>query len=798
MLKRFEGSFVNQKGQTWKVEIWQEGGGDVFITDDASAAYLTDENGTPLVTGEQFVTMGELTFDADAPLEIEWDEREKYEPLCGSTLTLNVISPGDRTFADLFQIAPNNVMAKVYLDEQLFWQGNLDCETYEEPYQYAKDYTVTLTFTDFGPLQRVKYAEGAGLKRLIDIISYCLNQIGWSELPIETSYSLYKNDAEYSSINTHFTACSLGDIHVDSANFYDEDGEASTLDEVLEGVLQPLGLRIVQRAGRIVVYDLHTLYQKPPVTEAIAWDGDEQTMGVDKLAQTAKVKFSPYGAESIIASDEVSLNAFTDGTFPHIDQSLAYGALRAFDFYNTKSESALKKGSITKHNDAEYFRMQKIFSGNDCEGIAWRAITNERPMSELMANPSDMAGVIDSGFSFMRDEPEVLLRMPRKWCSASTYYSASEDYKYSAHYLWLKQELMLDSRYNPFDEAKDSHNEKENTDWCKVRQAIVYLPFTLFLLDADGVPTYYYHKDMAARTSDIDSTKRWVKVEASTNMKDLRQVGCFMAYYDNSWTKKSGVQGWCTNRDEECFARYSEVLDDDFVKNVFPTSGERIPLPPQAGYLELTLYTGLVMFDESDGATWYHYPRMEQIYMSYDDTKNSRQHAFGCYNRNMQLIQRWWLYQFPTLELVKGIHMGSAKVDDVEYSAWVNPKAKDEISLSTICGTDPTGKNASAMGLFRKSNGRALELRRTNTQKPWRIEYDLMGMLFCQYGDRHVTLEGECITPKSPLTLFTEPSQNANARFMMKSEVLQAIEGTSQIKFVELTDEVWTKNIIKQ
>lgn len=797
MLKRFEGSFVNQKGQTWKVEIWQEGGSDVFITDDEASAYLTDDSGTPLVTGEQFVTMGELTFDADAPLEIEWEEKEKYEPICGSTLTLNVISPGDRTFADLFQLAPNNVIAKVYLDGSLFWQGNLDCETYEEPYQSARGYTVTLTFTDFGPLQRVKYANGAGLKRLVDIISYCLNQIGWSEIPLDTCYSLYKNDEQYGSISQKWTACALYHINVDSANFYDEDGEASTLSEVLEGVLQPLSLRIVQRAGRIVVYDLYSLYHKPPIIEAIAWDGDEQTMGVDKLAQTAKVKFSPYGVEDILASDEVSLNEFTDGTFPHIGQTTVVNSLRAFDFYNTPSDTALKKGNITKHDNAEYFRIKKVFSGEDGEGIAWRAITNAKAMDELLNTPADMTGVVKNGLTFMQDDPKVLLRMPRKWCPASTNYSSAENYKYDAHYLWLKQEFMLDSRYDPFDEAKDNFNEKDNTDWCKVRQAIVYLPFTLFLLDADGSPIYYYHKDMASRTADIDSAKSWVRVEASTDVNDLRQVGCFMAYYDNSWTKKSGVQGWCTNRDEECFARYGEVLDDDYVRNIFPTDGERIPLPPQAGYLELTLYTGLVLFDESDGSSWYHYPRMEQIYMSYDDTKNSRQHAFGCYEKRMQLVQRWWLYKFPTLELVKGVHMGSAKVDDVEYDAWVNRQAKDEISLSTICGTDATGKNASAMGVFRKSNGQALELRRTNTQKPWRIEYDLMGMLFCQYGERHVTLEGECITPKSPLALFTERSQNAEARFMIKSEVLQAIEGTSQVKFVELTDEVWTKDIIK-
>lgn len=62
-----------------------------------------------------------------------------------------------------------------------------------------------------------------------------------------------------------------------------------TLEEVLKGILQPLALRIVQRSGKVYVYDLNGLYSKGKQT-AIVWDGASQTMGVDVVYNNAKLR----------------------------------------------------------------------------------------------------------------------------------------------------------------------------------------------------------------------------------------------------------------------------------------------------------------------------------------------------------------------------------------------------------------------------------------------------------------------------------------------------------------------------
>lgn len=91
----------------------------------------------------------------------------------------------------------------------------------------------------------------------------------------------------------------LSKISIAAANFYDEEDVPMTLREVLAGILQPLGLRIQQRSGKIWVYDLNGLYTVAP-DKAIEWSSDNQTLGVDKAVNNIKVIFSPYGRSGIM------------------------------------------------------------------------------------------------------------------------------------------------------------------------------------------------------------------------------------------------------------------------------------------------------------------------------------------------------------------------------------------------------------------------------------------------------------------------------------------------------------------
>ena len=125
MYKRYQGEFLSRNGVTWRCEILQ----------DAPAP---------------FNEIGELTFPADHPLVIDWSNKAKHETVCGSTATLRIESPGDRTYISLYTIKAGAVRLNVYRNNELYWTGALDTEFYEEPYSRASMYDVELTFDSAG------------------------------------------------------------------------------------------------------------------------------------------------------------------------------------------------------------------------------------------------------------------------------------------------------------------------------------------------------------------------------------------------------------------------------------------------------------------------------------------------------------------------------------------------------------------------------------------------------------------------------------------------------------------------
>ena len=142
---RYKGEFFSVQGTLWRVELWQE-------------------------SDKEYDVVGDLTFDADEPLVLEWDTKPKEEVICGSTATLKIISPGDRTYQDLYSIEVGRVRLDVYRNDTLYWSGCIDAEFYEEPYEQFKGYTVTLGFSDFGVLDRIKY-NLIGMQSLYDIVN---------------------------------------------------------------------------------------------------------------------------------------------------------------------------------------------------------------------------------------------------------------------------------------------------------------------------------------------------------------------------------------------------------------------------------------------------------------------------------------------------------------------------------------------------------------------------------------------------------------------------------------------------
>ena len=816
---RFKGSFVNQKGHIWTAEIRQQ-------------------SPTP------YTTIAPLTFDADQPVTIEWAETEKYEPIIGATATLNVISPADRTFIDLYQVQPGQVMLYLSLDNQPWWQGTLDCETYEEPYQAASGYTVTLTFTDFGCLDRLKF-QGQGL---LSLNTYIINALTAANLPKPTyqlslkytDQTLKKADGTY---NTR-SAYQLENICINAANFYDEDGTPSTICDTLTALLQPLALRIVQRAGQVVVYDLNALYNTTDTDqiEPVTWDADEQTLTTDRLYQDAKIKLSTYAVTDLIPSDTATIDTkrlTAEATiYNTLDEKDTY-AYESFKIKHlpTPTTTAIQDGAakgITYLNpQASPFTIQPIHSAQQSSGIAWLALTNRTARANIALNiqpkpayvkgdwdePCDHGTIPPQGIAnntgLHGTRGQYIFTMPYTFCPcAAEAETDNTQYRWlkstTDNYLKLEMELMIDARYNPFEQADTDNNEKKPQEWCTIREGVVYLPYRLTLhATQDGEPLYVY------TNKDRYSGREWIKCTTTNNTDCL----AYMAFYDNTDTsaceQKSGVQGFNTNHDPYAIRQYGANKKtggnlDNYPKNL-QADGELIPLPPATGYLQLSIGTGFIVYDDTDMGASSFAPSAPLIdptiksEASATDPDYERKKSVAWYSYYLNYAQRWILYKFPTLSIVKGAQAADAKADDIELQAWVNTQAKDTLSIDTQCGTTGTDFSTNQLATYRNTQGRQIHLFRTNPQatppltnpQQLRIEYDLLGLIFSQYATRHTTLEGEAITPTAPLSLFTERAQPATARFITKAETLNAITGTSTLKVVQLTPEAWSANIIK-
>lgn len=242
---RYRGGFYSVNNTLYDMEIWQE-----------------DYTGP--VTDIAF---------CETPVEIEWSETDKLEPVQSSRTTLTLFSDTDRQFVDLYIIKAGSIRMDIYRNKALYWSGTLDPELYEEPFSYKSGYGVTLTFSDMAILDRLKW----NLSGFIDIKSlfnYCLSQSGIKYAGIEEHIS--------TRLNSYSTENLLTEVSVQTENFYDEDGEPMTIREVLDETLRSFALRLVQKAGKVIIYDLNGIYTEFKPKE-IKWEQEDAVLGVDKV-----------------------------------------------------------------------------------------------------------------------------------------------------------------------------------------------------------------------------------------------------------------------------------------------------------------------------------------------------------------------------------------------------------------------------------------------------------------------------------------------------------------------------------
>ncbi len=707
--------------------------------------------------------IGQLEFPGEEPLLIEWAETSKEDVLCGSTATLKVISPGDRTFAGLYTIQAGNIGVRIEKDGNLYWMGTLDPEFYEEPYTDNEDYEVMLTFSDFGIFERLKY-NLAGMQTLEAIVRDALNRAKITE------------DLRQDWISTQSPngggRMSLADLSIRSENFIDEDGEVSNMKEVLEGILQPLGIRMIQRGGKVWVYDLNGIYGAS--VEKIEWHDDDQMMGVDKVANNVKISFSPYASSELINGEikfggEYSVDYVTDrnngcllaepgrscyayypdyNNFGHVqgDNANDHNLINFAIFLSNSG-----KGLAYVNSSARWFHILPIVGGpSECDGIAWGFYSGGHgPIDEYHHWPKKILNTIGkiSSTEVMRTNRVFFPKL------------SSDDMK--KYRVRLSLEMLMDARYNPFKDANDG-NEEGNYNSVKVWTGWAFVPVAVNIYDDNGTAICHYVNSNIATGASVGhlvhAAGSWVSGAGGFG-------DAYLEYYDPSDLGESaGIQGWKANR--HCIGRpgaSSTVIYESFKEM---DDGEYMPYPPNGGYLEVKVFAGVNCYDYGEGG---------------DFNTTQQWDGKGLYGKI-----RWLLYKAPKVELVRNnLSFDSEELDDVEYKGYINRDAKEEISLDTICGTSnkiaPTAKGM----YYRSSDG--LQIKQMTRQgRTNLVEKLLIGTLYSQFATRHTKLSGTAFLMKGDLKLYRDAMQSGK-KFLMLADIQDVDAGTSEMAVVELS-----------
>lgn len=672
----------------------------------------------------------EVQLSADSPLTIEWHEEEKMEPIQGSRLELKLLSESDREFIGLYQVAVGAVRCDLYREGTLYWSGTLDTEFYEEPYATPDGYEVALTFSDFAILERKEWSK-TGLMTMWEVLKTCIDATGINRITIHAL------DISTQIVNTNYW--DMSKLWLTCDNFYDEDGEALTMQEVLDGVLRPFGLHIIQKGGWIRIYDLNAVTGHE--REDIYWKSSDQMLSVDKTYNDVTVSFSPYADTTIL-----------DGTIDYDDIETLYDRLyytdndREVEGFRiaTKSDDGTQK--IALSNGAVFFRITAEYSGSDQAGVAWqfKGESSSYYHTYMVGKSSQVFGKVYVNGKVYNgtgtDANSCIIK------ASAGFLSDIGAYYRSRYQLRIDLSLLADVRYNPF-ESSNVDNEEGNWDrlqnWCN----FAYIPVMLRLKDSAGNVLYHYENDAVMQSNSYKQDGAgWVEGDG--------EWGCmWLAYYDWSDRKSSsGLGGWQQNKQIIGYER--DGLPALWEKR---GNGEFIPLPPSGGWLELSIGKGLHQFD---------YKREE---------------------KNIQSKMRWLLYKDPKITVVK--HNGrDVELEDIEDVAWINQEAKDNLDIDTIIGTPGKGYVPSSRGLIMNENGTAYS-RFYRAGVTDRLERLLIGTAYSQYAGRKTALSGTARLIPSRITMTDASTEGI---FLIVHETQNIYEGTSEVKMVEISPDDYT------
>ena len=615
----YTSEFRSLEGVCWTVEI-----------------DLPDYQGEPI----------EIGFDADNPVTIEWQETKVTDALQPSTCTLKVINESDRQMVRL--MTDRMALCRIMCNGKPYWTGLLDDAVYEEPYSYLDSYVTELTFSDFGILNRINYRP-SGVVSLLDIIGECLSAACIDGMYLTQTISLKL---------TPSTPVGLGEIYVNSSRF-----EGMTMRETLEGIMQALGMRIIQLGGMILVYDIDRLVDDcladDNFIQPVFWKGiDARLKGSDTYG-TIEIDFDRK-SEPVVADGSMDPDKSGWGTFErfyalHFETESIYTS-KGFYVGMDRYYSDMQLPTLL-HSAAKYFVTRPVMTDSHEAGIAYRVCCYDSAQDA-------MRNLLSTSTEFYHHRMTALFTVESR---PLPIVSRKSDYQ-----IRINLGLLFTIKYNPFEEASEQGVEVREL-WERWQESFqrIYVPVKLELVDdSDNVVAHYRNAKPGGHLNGYLIPLGIDKGEWMTGEAQWSEM--LLAYYNDD-LETNPLDGWTSNRTA---IEQDRTQVPDIVKK--RADGEYVPLPDMAGRLRLTVANGISADEQSDHGFQSFYPKIQ-----------------------------WQLYRDPMMTVVSvGVVDDEVDKDDIVEKDVFNI-LDDNYRESAIIGTEEKGVSPASLGILFNNAGNA-------------------------------------------------------------------------------------------
>lgn len=472
---------------------------------------------------------------SESPFILEYPDKNKLDVLQSSGAKIHLISEQIFQFMDLHTDDMQNYLVKFYRDNNLYWIGYLDSELYEEDLSAYPPYPVQFSAADFNILERLKFQNEennkfTGIYTLIGHLKRCFDKLG---LPFQRLYIGCSTKAEGITLADSDTV--LNQLYVQSSNFYDEDGEAMNCREVIESILEPFGLMMVQRDASVYIYDYNTI----------------------KAGDAMKCyNFADFSYEGDVVVN-FSLGDFSQIGFASTDATLGFEEMinNVNITCSPYMDTTILKKSVQKDNLSRLFATENLtgfkrYTYLKC--LEWSAEEQTIHSYRVYTDDNSNNTIIGTNVKKALSENEKITIFS---------YSINNDYIIATtgeYYLNIKLSAYVNAKNNPFDSKEEVDNE--NAQMLEIRCA-------LYFCNMEGQPVAYYTNYLAAG----NKHEAWMR-KNNFNYDTFSLVFCsnnpLTGNILNTWVTNSNIRPSRTD-----IQGYPEEISDKFY-----SSGIFIPL----------------------------------------------------------------------------------------------------------------------------------------------------------------------------------------------------------------------------